>query len=107
MGDRNADTTDIATVHRMITEGGWVDAGAMAQIWGGTPNQPTCRALGSHKATRRDYEVVSSDAMELVHSFTVVQEDTFPSASAHNNPHKNQRETTGALGIRQAAERCI
>ena len=78
LGDLNVDTNEIPAISRLIDELGWVDAGGKAQIWGGEPNQPTCKAPNANKANRRDYSFISPELGSRIASFSVQYSDAYP-----------------------------
>ena len=49
MGDLNADPEDIPIIEHLMREEGWTDCGAVAEIWGGKSNEPTCCAPNAKK----------------------------------------------------------
>ena len=55
MGDLNCELQDLESVTTLISEEGWMDLGANANIWGGKANEPTCHTNAMARETRRDY----------------------------------------------------
>ena len=82
MGDMNATIADIMSLNLAILtpEGeshAWHDVGALAELWGQTPSEPTCRAYNAKHATRRDYVIANTEGFELIESFEVNWKDVF------------------------------
>ena len=77
VGDLNADVEDLLLLYDLVKEHRWRDFGASANIWGGEAKQPTCFALNSSEATRRDYMIVSPLWFKSVAGFEVTPCDSF------------------------------
>ena len=82
VGDVNATTADIMSLNlALLTPDGethaWHDIGALAELWGQTPCEPTCKAYNANQPTRRDYVIANTEGLELVESFEVNWKDLF------------------------------
>ena len=82
MGDVNATTADIMSLNlALLTPEGeshaWHDVGALAELMGQTPSEPTCRAYNATHATRRDYVIVNTEGLGLGGSLEVNWKDLF------------------------------
>jgi hypothetical protein len=75
MGDLNASVPDLASLQMALEETdddhfhAWHDIGAMADLWGSIPNEPTCRADNAKRATRRDYVIANTVGLGLIENF--------------------------------------
>ena len=77
-GDVNGDLEACPQLQDVVSTAGWTDVGKHANMWGGIPDQPTCRVSAASKANRRDYFFVNEFMRPAVKSFTADQCDTFP-----------------------------
>ena len=68
MGDVNATTADITSLNLALLtlereSHAWHDVGALAELWGQTPCEPTCKAYNAKHATRRDYVIANTEGV--------------------------------------------
>ena len=49
----------------------WHDLGALAELWGQTPCEPTCKAYNAEHPTRRDFVFANTDGLEFEENFEV------------------------------------
>ena len=65
VGDFNADVAHLPALGAMLQSTDdeehnlWFDIGGNADIWGGIPAEPTCKAPNTTTATRRDYVIAN------------------------------------------------
>ena len=74
VGDGNAATADITSLNLALPTPeeethAWHDLGALAELWGQTPCEPTCKAYNANQPTRRDYVFANTFGFELVENF--------------------------------------
>ena len=83
MGDLNASVPDLASLQMALEETdddnfhAWHDIGAMADLWGSIPNEPTCRADNAKRATRRDYVIANTVGFGLIEKFEVAWDEIY------------------------------
>ena len=78
VGDLNGDFDSFEELGTLVTSMGWQDLNSIADTWGQTPNQPTCRTALSNQPTIRDYCLVCPKVLPLVQAFRVVDADLCP-----------------------------
>ena len=69
------------TIQTMLTRGTWNDVGAIAKIWGGVNEEPTCRTAAANESTRRDYAFANDRFLPLITKFEVEKGDVFATHS--------------------------
>ena len=83
MGGFNASVPDLASLHMALETNNdynlhaWHDVGADAEIWGSTPNEPTCRANNVKQVTRKDYVIANTICFGLIESFQVAWDEVY------------------------------
>ena len=60
-----------------LTDGDFVDLGAIAHVYGHPPNQPTCFPYNNSRPSRRDYVFDSSSLLPLISNFSVGPQGDF------------------------------
>ena len=65
-GDFNVATSRSQCLQNCLDETELVDLGVIAQVWGGRPNQPTCRVNAGAKETRMPVATFKSDDEALM-----------------------------------------
>ena len=82
VGDNNATTAGIMTLNLALQtpneeRHAWHDLGALAELWGQTPCEPTCKAYNAEQPTRRDYVFANTEGLEIVEHFEVSWKDLY------------------------------
>jgi hypothetical protein len=78
VGDLNGEFTTFPELQVLCQTMGWQDLNAVADTWGGTPNQPTCTTALSNQPTIRDYCFACPLAFPMVKHFRVIDDDLCP-----------------------------
>ena len=80
-GDFNKEPSTIHSVKVLKKEENWTDVGEVADWWGRTPGEPTCRSRKRAKPSRIDGYVVNPAAMITIHDVEVEKHEIIPTHS--------------------------
>ena len=80
-GDFNKEPSTIHSVKVLKKEENWTDVGEVADWWGRTPGEPTCRSGKRAKPTRIDGYVVNPAALITIHDIEVEKHEFIPTHS--------------------------
>ena len=76
-GDLNADPVRLPSLAVHLEHDRLIDIGAHADVWGGTPCEPTTRAHGAKRESRCCYHLCTPEALPLVTAFLPGRWDLF------------------------------